>query len=133
MNNVMAKLFSQADHNLHCNEWLELLDELNIGAFLVGSDRGIGAMNYSAQALMGLKENEGESENDEENIFFKDHAWFVAYAPSEKPRIAVAVLVLGRVVGPGARSGGLGSLLVPVRVARLVAGLFSLQRYSPSG
>jgi penicillin-binding protein 2 len=43
--------------------------------------------------VVGLKENEGESENDEENIFFKDHAWFVAYAPSEKPRIAVAVLV----------------------------------------
>jgi len=54
----MAKLSSQADHNLHCTEWLELLDELNIGAFLVGSDRGIGAMNYSAQALMGLKETE---------------------------------------------------------------------------
>ena len=31
--------------------------------------------------------------NDADNIFFKDHAWFVAYGPSENPRIAVAVMI----------------------------------------
>lgn len=31
--------------------------------------------------------------NDEDNIFHKDHAWFVAYGPSENPRIAVAVMI----------------------------------------
>ncbi len=37
---------------------LELLDELNIGAFTVNLRREITSMNYAAQALMGLKENE---------------------------------------------------------------------------
>jgi PAS domain S-box-containing protein len=35
-----------------------LLDELNIGAFTVNFDHQISSINYSAQALMGLKENE---------------------------------------------------------------------------
>ena len=41
-----------------CDHWLQLLDELNIGAFTVDRTHEITAMNYSAQALMGLKENE---------------------------------------------------------------------------
>jgi len=41
-----------------CDQWLQLLDELNIGAFTVDRTHEITAMNYSAQALMGLKENE---------------------------------------------------------------------------
>jgi PAS domain S-box-containing protein len=45
-------------HTIRCTEWLELLDELNIGAFTVNFDRHITAINYTAQALMGLKENE---------------------------------------------------------------------------
>ena len=41
-----------------CSQWLQVLDELSIGAFTVDYRRTITAMNYSAQALMGLKENE---------------------------------------------------------------------------
>ncbi|MBW2143613.1 MAG: sigma 54-interacting transcriptional regulator [Deltaproteobacteria bacterium] len=40
------------------DQWLELLDELNIGAFTVNMKRRITSMNYAAQALMGLEENE---------------------------------------------------------------------------
>jgi penicillin-binding protein 2 len=48
----------------------------------------------TAQVVGRKPETEGEGgEDDEDNIFFKDHAWFVAYAPSEHPRIAVAVIV----------------------------------------
>lgn len=48
----------------------------------------------TAQVVGRKPETEGEdAEDDEDNIFFKDHAWFVAYAPSEHPRIAVAVIV----------------------------------------
>ncbi len=43
-----------------CHQWLELLDELNIGAFTVNGRHRISEMNYTAQALMGLKENEVE-------------------------------------------------------------------------
>jgi len=32
-------------------------------------------------------------EEDQIKEIYKDHAWFVAYAPSENPKIAVAVIV----------------------------------------
>jgi PAS domain S-box-containing protein len=44
--------------SIRCDQWLNLLDELNIGAFTVDADKEISSMNYTAQALMGLKENE---------------------------------------------------------------------------
>ena len=43
---------------ISCRQWIELLDELNIGAFSVGKDRRIISMNYCALALIGLKETE---------------------------------------------------------------------------
>ncbi|MBI9086263.1 MAG: sigma 54-interacting transcriptional regulator [Desulfobacterales bacterium] len=43
---------------IQCNQWLEILEELNIGAFTADFNRRVRAMNYSAQALMGLKESE---------------------------------------------------------------------------
>ncbi len=43
---------------IRCDQWLQLLDELNIGAFTVDCHHWITAINYSAQALMGLRENE---------------------------------------------------------------------------
>jgi PAS domain S-box-containing protein len=43
---------------LHCEQWLDLLDELNIGAFTVNFQHRITAINYSAQALIGLRVNE---------------------------------------------------------------------------
>ena len=56
----MAKQFKKInnDATLLCDQWLGLLDELNIGAFSANFDRQITSMNYTAQALMGLKENE---------------------------------------------------------------------------
>jgi PAS domain S-box-containing protein len=39
-------------------QWLEVLDELNIGAFTVDTNRKLVSMNCTAQALMGLKESE---------------------------------------------------------------------------
>ena len=44
--------------SIRCDQWLQLLDELNIGAFTVDCNHWITAINYSAQALMGLRENE---------------------------------------------------------------------------
>lgn len=40
------------------DQWLEVLDELNIGAFTVDINRKVSSMNCTAQALMGLKEPE---------------------------------------------------------------------------
>jgi len=55
---LMKGIDEQSALMVMCRQWLNLLDELNIGAFTVGSDRHIVEMNYAAQALMGLKENE---------------------------------------------------------------------------
>ena len=38
------------------DRWLDILEELNIGAFTVGLDRRVLSMNASARALMGLRE-----------------------------------------------------------------------------
>jgi len=48
----------QTSHNISCEQWLHVLDELNIGAFTVDVKRKVSAMNLSAQALVGLKEVE---------------------------------------------------------------------------
>jgi len=54
----METSISRLEQTINCSEWLDLLDELNIGAFVVDDSRKIVAINYSAQALMGLKETE---------------------------------------------------------------------------
>ncbi len=46
------------DRSVQCNELLQVMDELNIGAFMVDESRRVSAMNCTAQALMGLKESE---------------------------------------------------------------------------
>ena len=45
--------------------------------------------------VVGRKENKDSGKEDDKEVahHFKDHAWFVAYAPSQDPRIAVAVIV----------------------------------------
>ena len=45
-------------YHIICNQWIELLDELNIGAFTVDLNRSITSINYKARALMGLKESD---------------------------------------------------------------------------
>jgi len=43
---------------IQSTQWLEVLDELNIGALLVDMQRRITAMNCTAQALLGVREEE---------------------------------------------------------------------------
>ena len=38
-----------------CQDWLAILDELNIGAFMVGRDRRVESLNLSAQAMIGVR------------------------------------------------------------------------------
>ena len=48
----------QPGHNISCEQWLQILDELNIGAFTVDAKRHVSTMNLRAQALIGLKDTE---------------------------------------------------------------------------
>ncbi|MBI5581509.1 MAG: sigma 54-interacting transcriptional regulator [Deltaproteobacteria bacterium] len=41
-----------------CKDWLTILDELNIGAFMVGRHRRIESLNLSAQAMIGVRESD---------------------------------------------------------------------------
>lgn len=46
------------DKHIQSDQWLNVLDELNIGALIIDNQRRISAMNCTAQALLGLKEDE---------------------------------------------------------------------------
>ncbi len=43
--------------------WLEIMEELNLGAFTVGANREVISMNHTAQALLGLKNAEVSGRN----------------------------------------------------------------------
>jgi len=45
-------------NNIPCDQWLHIMDELNIGAFTVNVQRQVSSMNLSAQALIGLRDTE---------------------------------------------------------------------------
>ncbi|MCP4682210.1 MAG: PAS domain-containing protein [Desulfobacterales bacterium] len=54
----MEILGNRHKNSLSCDQWLKLLDELNIGAFTVDLNHRILSMNYAAQSLIGLKQTE---------------------------------------------------------------------------
>ncbi len=56
--NNYAKTIPEIGNSISCDQWLNVLDELNIGAFTVNTRRKVSSMNFSAQALMGMKEQE---------------------------------------------------------------------------
>ena len=53
----------QHGHNISCEQWLRILDELNVGAFTVDVNRHVSAMNFCAQALIGQKDTEAIGNN----------------------------------------------------------------------
>ena len=55
---MLPKTTNKNRKHVLSDQWLEVLDELNVGAFTVDSHRKISSMNCTAQALMGLKETE---------------------------------------------------------------------------
>lgn len=55
---IQPDRFHPLPSSLSCTQWLELLDELNIGAFNVDLNHRITAINHCAQALINLRENE---------------------------------------------------------------------------
>ncbi len=50
--------FSARDQRISTRQWLEVLDELNIGAMTVDRRHRIQAINHCAQALIGMRQNE---------------------------------------------------------------------------
>ncbi|MGD8519944.1 MAG: sigma 54-interacting transcriptional regulator [Desulfobacterales bacterium] len=54
----MESTIEQSGDNISCEHWLQILDELNIGAFTVDEKRHVSGMNFSAQALIGQIDTE---------------------------------------------------------------------------
>jgi PAS domain S-box-containing protein len=48
----------QPGNNISCHQWLQIMDDLNIGAFTVDINRHVSSMNFCAQALIGQKDTE---------------------------------------------------------------------------
>jgi penicillin-binding protein 2 len=43
--------------------------------------------------VIGMKSDEEEEKEEEVPYEFRDHAWFVAFAPAENPQIAISVII----------------------------------------
>jgi len=54
----MNKTTNPEETLVRCDQWLQVLDELNIGAFTVDNQRRVSSMNLNAQALIGLRDTE---------------------------------------------------------------------------
>ena len=54
----MKNKIGRALISIRSDQWLDVLDELNIGAFTVNKDHKITEINYSAQALIGLRRDD---------------------------------------------------------------------------
>ena len=54
----MSKSIYPEQTRIRCDQWLEILDELNVGAFTVDNQRRVSSMNLNAQALIGLRDTE---------------------------------------------------------------------------
>jgi len=51
----MQMINDTSGNTILSDQWLQVMDELNIGAFTVDIQRRVSSMNYSAQALIGLR------------------------------------------------------------------------------
>ena len=54
----MERVTTRPGNNISCDQWLQILDDLGIGAFTVDVQRLVSSMNLCAQALIGLKDTE---------------------------------------------------------------------------
>ena len=72
--------------------------------------------------VITMAQNFRKGDMDRMPLKFRDHAWFVAYAPCENPQIAVAVLV---------EHGGFGAAAAAPIAKKVIEKYFSLEPESP--
>jgi penicillin-binding protein 2 len=55
---------------------------------------GVGMAGKTGTAqVVGMPEDDAKTSGKDEVPHFRDHAWFIAYAPAKDPQIAVVVLI----------------------------------------
>jgi len=72
--------------------------------------------------VITMAQNFRKGDMDRMPLKFRDHAWFVAYAPCENPQIAIAVLV---------EHGGFGAAAAAPIAKKVIEKYFSLEPESP--
>ena len=72
--------------------------------------------------VIRMAQNFRKGDMDRMPLKFRDHAWFVAYAPCENPQIAIAVLV---------EHGGFGAAAAAPIAKKVIEKYFSLEPESP--
>ena len=73
--------------------------------------------------MVRMKSDDEKDEEGETPYKYRDHAWFVAFAPYEKPEIAVAVLV---------EHGGHGGAIAAPIAKKIFKKYFQLYPPNPS-
>ncbi|MGE5258640.1 MAG: sigma 54-interacting transcriptional regulator [Hyphomicrobiales bacterium] len=113
-----------------CQDWLAILDELNIGAFIVGRHRRIEALNLSAQAMIGVRGNDAVGKDCRE-VFLGVPC--LVSCPFRGPQESKQPEPVLRLPGEGDESYLVTRIAVPVYDAsRQVAGCLTiLQDHAP--
>jgi PAS domain S-box-containing protein len=113
-----------------CQEWLFILDELNIGAFIVGWQRRIEALNLSAQAMIGVRGNDAVGKDCRE-VFLGVPC--LVSCPFKEAHEAKSLEPLVRLPGEGDESYLVTRIATPVYDAdhQVVGCLTILQDHAP--
>jgi PAS domain S-box-containing protein len=113
-----------------CQDWLVILDELNIGAFVVGRQRRIEALNLSAQAMIGVRGSDAIGKDCREVFLGVPCLVSCPFRGSQESKQPEPVL---RLPGEGDESYLVTRIAVPVYDAsRQVAGCLTiLQDHAP--
>ncbi|HID28920.1 MAG TPA: penicillin-binding protein 2, partial [Desulfobacterales bacterium] len=86
---------SASDKTLHIVK-RGLLDAVNkpTGTGWIARIAGINMAGKTGTAqVVRMEEDDKEQRGEDKHLHFRDHAWFIAFAPAEEPKIAVAVLI----------------------------------------
>ncbi len=98
-NNVLIESYVINSHMLPIpNTYFKFIKSAMQNVVLKGSARGIsGGLRYTMAGKTGTAQVVAMNKDNRSAKFqgkqYKDHAWFTAYAPVDKPKIAIAVIV----------------------------------------
>lgn len=107
-NGKVIKKYTVTSHNIPATqEQINFIKEAMHQVVLQGTAKGISSgLKYSMAGKTGTAQVVGLSDNSRQAKFsgsqYKDHSWFIAFAPVEKPVIAIAVIVENGGWGAGA-------------------------------